>query len=294
MKMQLVEEIRKELKKKVGEKVIITIATVHKNNGVKLLGVTIREEGQSVSPTVYIDRQLEDMKNGLTVAEEVAEDIIRITKENSKCGFDNISALFSKAFILENVEYQIINAGKNADRLEGIPHKEFLDLAITYRVCIENADGERGTVLVSDGIMSTYDISLEELDEVAEKNTAKNGFRLLSMTQVLDGMNEMPEEMISSINEPPMYVLTNTQKVYGAAGMLYIDLYRGLAEKHGGDLYVIPSSVHEVLIFPVEIMDKECVENMICYVNEQEVSEEEFLSNSLYIYRKESDVLEIA
>ena len=63
-------------------------------------------------------------------------------------------------------------------------------------------------------------------------------------------MMGMPVEMMPQDMAPPMYVATNEDKVQGAAVMFYHDFMDQAAKELGGDVFVFPISVHEVLILP--------------------------------------------
>ena len=50
-------------------------------------------------------------------------------------------------------------------------------------------------------------------------------------------------------------MMTNEAKVHGATTMMYKDAVKVLAEKIGGDFYLIPSSIHEVMAIPEGTLD---------------------------------------
>lgn len=85
--------------------------------------------------------------------------------------------------------------------------------------------------------------------------------------------------------------MTNTEKFYGAAAIIYgKDKIRGLAEKEGNDIVIIPSSVHECILFPYdESMPFELLNAMVNEVNTSEVKEEEILSDHVYMYDRQTD-----
>ena len=88
----------------------------------------------------------------------------------------------------------------------------------------------------------------------------------------------------------PMYVLTNKQKLYGAACMLYPGVLKGFAEKIGRDFYILPSSVHEVILVPADSnTDQEALCEIVTEINRTQVAEEEILADSVYFYNKKLD-----
>ena len=95
---------------------------------------------------------------------------------------------------------------------------------------------------------------------------------------------------VDSMNEQfPMYVLTNTYRSYGASCMLYDGLMRKLALRMNTDFYIIPSSVHELILIPVaEEITRDDLDDMIKSINSTEISKEEVLSDTSYIYTREN------
>ena len=87
-----------------------------------------------------------------------------------------------------------------------------------------------------------------------------------------------------------MYMLTNASRVRGAACILYDGLLKRLAGQMGADLYIIPSSIHEVLLVPARNgIEKEDIDRMIQEVNNTVLEPEEFLSDHAYYFSREQN-----
>lgn len=85
-----------------------------------------------------------------------------------------------------------------------------------------------------------------------------------------------------------MYVLSNKSRVDGAACMLYPNLIQDFAEAIQSSFYIIPSSIHELLLLPTRHLEEsQEIKSMIREINDTQVSAEEILSYSLYLYDKE-------
>ena len=75
------------------------------------------------------------------------------------------------------------------------------------------------------------------------------------------------------------------------------DEYQGetikeFASKVGSDLYIIPSSVHEVLLLPNNIeYDKDYLTDLVKEVNSGELSTEDILSDHVYYYSRKDDAI---
>ena len=90
----------------------------------------------------------------------------------------------------------------------------------------------------------------------------------------------------------PMYIMTNRQEVNGASVLLYDDVLQTFALKKKTDFYIMPSSIHEVILIPKsKSPDLKDLNEMINEVNETQVQEEEVLSDHAYYYEKNTHTL---
>lgn len=82
-----------------------------------------------------------------------------------------------------------------------------------------------------------------------------------------------------------MKVLSNTKRLHGAVCMLYPGVLKEMADRMGGDFFILPSSVHETILLPDagEGLNG-ALRQMIREVNSTKVAPEEVLSDTLYRY----------
>ena len=91
---------------------------------------------------------------------------------------------------------------------------------------------------------------------------------------------------------PPLYVLTNETQICGAACMLYPALLEEFAENVGKDLYVLPSSIHEVLLLPTDTRcADESLRALVQSVNSEQLPLSQQLSDTVYYYSREANGL---
>ena len=103
------------------------------------------------------------------------------------------------------------------------------------------------------------------------------------------------ENMVDEIalnNSFNMYVFTNTYGINGAS----VILYNGLLDKFAGqikkNLYVIPSSIHEVIVIPkCKEWDAESLKEMVTDINNTQVPDEDVLSSNIYEYSRSKKAL---
>ena len=182
------------------------------------------------------------------------------------------------------VAYKLINAEKNQELLKKIPHLPYLDLAIVFYCLLADTPVGNATVLIHNSHMKLWNIRCADLYRDAKANMGK------LLPARLSGMAEVIRELSGGREEPenvgvPMYVLTNTQKSLGAACILYDGVLKSCAARLGEAYYVLPSSVHEVIMVPVSAVgDEQELTAMVRDINRTQVRDTEVLSDNIYLY----------
>ena len=291
MREAIVKELVGAVKEIAGNEYSVTIQETTKNNDVKRLGIEIEKPGETVVPRLYVDGIVDGLEYGFMTVEEAAKKVFEMYQNIDWMTIEmNVEEWSDRKFILDHVEYQLVNAERNAGKLKDTPGKKIVDLIAIYRV----VDGMHSYVLTND-ILDGYKISLEELDEAAKKNAEKSGFSVRTINEVmyeLIGVNVGPE--IEEPDEPQTYVLTNAKKLYGANIMLYKEYLEIVAERMNGDFYILPSSIHELLAVPVSNTGLEQLREMVKEVNDNVVAPEEILGYEVYRYNIETGEVEVA
>ncbi len=293
MKAEILKGIGNAVMKEIGERCEISFSEVTKNNSSVKQAVDIRRAGSMVSTRIYVDGMLSKIESGRMSIHDAAAEIADIYQYAEDGQFSDITERLSREFILKNVVYQIINTERNAERLHTMPHRELLDLSAIYRVIVGSDSEGIASIAVSHEFCSIYGISGEELDISAMQNTREKGFCVMTMAEIIESMIGAPIE--GSKNDGfPMFILTNASRDSGAAVMLYEEYFGELAEKLQSSLYVMPSSIHEVIAVPEDGFDPDDLRRMVSCVNAAEVADEEILGYNVYRYDLEAERLEIA
>lgn len=190
------------------------------------------------------------------------------------------------------IVYRLINTDKNERLLEDIPHINFLDLSIVFHCLTKQTMFCTKYNLIRNVHFQQWNVSLDRLYEAANKNTQKIlGYEMRSMRSMMcEMMRENPEKFDSELldrleNSIPMYVVSNKSRTEGASCMLYPKLIEDFAEALGENIYIIPSSINELILLPA-INDNAGIyfKNSIREVNDTNMKLEEILSYSLYYY----------
>lgn len=279
----LAENVVACLRDLVGEGVTVRHADVVKNNGVVRQGISLITENANAFPTFYVDDYCSILKSGGS-AEDVARKMFEDFVSGKHGAVQADIPELSEAFFREKARIRLVNYERNKARLAEMPHRRVMDLAVVAH--FETTLGEnRGTALITNTLLERAGMSAEELIKCAIANTGREGFVFKSMQEVLSELTGAPAD---AFPEDPMLVGTNKDKYLGAAILLYPDAFAGVAEKlHEEGLWILPSSVHEVIILPKsEGRDVEELQEMVRGVNGDtgSVPSTDFLSDSVYEY----------
>lgn len=275
----------------------VSVERVVKNNALTLDGIVIRREGECLTPTIYLNGMYEEYCNGKTV-DAIVEEIIDIDK-NQRLKFEVDPDYFCNfEQVKGNIFAKLINFDKNEELLNRLPHRKFLDLAIIYYGVFDGFSDGVGMWNITNEVLKGYSIDEDALYQNAMNNTIKKQpYFIKTMMELLGEI--MPEEEYSqyvdedmvAMRRTPMYVMSNEDKIFGAITVLYPGVLNDFYEKHG-DFYVLPSSVHEVILIPVsEGIEEKELQSMVVEVNRTALKTEEFLSDNVYIYEGDKNKL---
>ena len=284
------ECIMEALKERFGDESKIEYREVLKNNGVKLDGLVVRFNDSLISPTVYVNDYYDSFIGGAEI-NEIADNIERLIKENSiKEDFDA-----DRLILFENVKdrivFKLINYDRNKELLKTVPHKKYLDLAIVYYISVKEDIFESASILINNSHLKLWNKSEEEIHKIAVSNSP-NIMKpdLKSMNQTLREImcrNEIGEDEEEEFEDCSMYVLSNKKKQFGASVILYENLMKDFSDRIKSDIWIIPSSVHEVIMIPSKYVDSASgLDEMICEVNATQVPLTDILSDHAYKYSR--------
>lgn len=261
----------------------VKIRTVNKIN--QVLDEMYIKTDQPYAVTLYLNPMYEQYRQGRPMDELLEEAAALMTQAETQIEKKEITP----DFIRENVFLCLVNRNSNRELLKTVPYKEYQDLAILYRFRF----GPDEIGLVTKTLQEYLKIGEEELYTLAVQNTKKFYPPVIEdMNPVVGSMlkengrteNEIQEMLMKIPEEYRMYIVSNSEKFYGAASILYDDVLHELTEKLGDDLYLMPSSLHEMLAVSCKNKDPYELAYMVQEINYDEVSLENQLSNNVYYY----------
>ena len=287
----------------------VMVHKVTKNNNLVLTGISIRSKEVNLAPTIYMDGYYNDYKNGRPMVEILAEVERAYNTYKAEQDFD-VSSITDFNLVQDKICYKLVNRDKNKELLADAPYLPFCDLAVIFYVVVSEDSVGTGTVTIHNNLMEMWgNPDIKELYQVAKNNTQRRyKGRVSNMMEIMgeiisSDVDNLDPDMVDAFfemdsvyedNMVPMFVATNSKKVNGAGVILYDGLLRTFAEKIGGDFFILPSSVHEVIFVPANgDMDARYLIQMVKEVNATEVSPDEVLSDNVYMYHADEDRVEM-
>lgn len=142
-----------------------------------------------------------------------------------------------------------------------------------------------GLAHVNSEMFAMYGVSLDELFDIAMENTMAD-IAIKDMRQVIIELSGGdPDDFDMLPGYPQQLVITSTDKYYGAVGMISGKIMEKACRKLNTDkVYILPSSVHEVIVVSAENIDVADLENMVRDINASIVDDRDRLSNYVYMY----------
>ena len=264
----------------------VELRTVTKNNGIELTGLTIRLSDETVTPNVYLESFYKESEGVIT--DSLIDKIIAVSESHR---VDNMSLDFLKDYdnIKSGLRVRLINTESNKSLLDNVPHKAFMDLSmIAYYQFDSNSQFGNASFIIRNQQIKLWDQVPSRVLSDALNNTYSSRKAIIrSMFEVLTETFDFPEDF-SDLDNDMMYV-ARTSDLFGANVMLYMSDLKCFARSIDSDLYVIPSSIHEVILVPVKKAPTEsALTQMVNEVNGSEVSPEEVLSDHVYYFSMDS------
>ena len=179
----------------------------------------------------------------------------------------------------------VFNLEKNREYIEKTQcvYQERLDLAYAcYIEIIEEEKRDVAMINVSKGMLELWGISEHELIETAEKNAI---YDVKPMSVLIKELTKQPMRSELEHEADAMYVVSNENRRRGAAGIFNTELIQKRAEELGCNFYILPSSLHEIILMREDMApEMEILREMVQEINSTQVLVEDYLSDSIYYY----------
>lgn len=266
---------------------------VEKNN-VSLTGLTIRKAGEAMAPNFYLEPYYEQYQAGKST-EEIGENIAILYEQIAAPDF-MLREITSYAEVKEHLEIRLVSKENNKAYLtKGLYRLNEVGAEVVYINLGKSEEGQ-ASVRVTKELMRQYNISPEVLFSQAYQNTVEqHPLEIKTMHEVMQEiMGAEMEQFLGEIpaDEPQMYVVSNTQRMNGATVLMYPDALKKIAERVGGEYYLLPSSTHEILAIPKnQAPTPNELRQMVREINRDQVEPTERLSNEVFLYEAKENQL---
>lgn len=322
--------MKKSVKEAVGAGYNVEINHVIKNNSIELDGLVVLKDKECITPNIYMNSYYEKYLAGEPV-KQMVEDIIRIYKRSREDSERNgLHIRYELDEMKSCIIFRLINYDRNRKLLMDVPYIQFMDLAVTFHCLVKNNEKGIGTIRITNEHVRNWKVDIGYLKEIARVNTpmlfppvirnmneilheilqgegissslnygetrefSANSADIASYGSPSEGEDFYPvmPDRAESAKTNTMYVITNAKGINGASCLLYPAVIKNLALKLDSDLYILPSSIHEIIAVKANgTMNKKAFREMVFDVNRTQVPEEDILSDNVYFYSRDRDAI---
>ncbi|CCY59526.1 putative uncharacterized protein [Clostridium sp. CAG:632] len=264
-----------------------SINHVVKNNSVELDGICLHRAGDTLSPTVYLNHFYEEYLEGRPLHSILSEIAATLSSEVPELEV-NTSLYDNYDAIRHQIIFRLVNYERNEELLTSCPYLPFCDLAITFRWLVHSDSSGIASALITNKEMELWNITLEELYQTASINTRRLFPATIQpiqqlLSEYLDKDADIQELLDQTPDELQLFILSNEPRINGSTSMIYDGILADFAKKIKKDLYILPSSIHEVLLMPAtKEIEEQALLNLVRDANRTVVGLPDILSDSIY------------
>ena len=262
--------------------------------------MTVTPEGARVGVNIGIERFYDAYNEGRPFDEVVDKAVETINHGiNERPDFD-IDSFTDYSQMKEKLAMEVVSAETNKEMLENVPHKDLEDMAVVYRFVLSSDDEGRASILVTNQMLESMGVTPEQLHaDALEIAPQIKPAEIRGMSEVMAEMMGMEQAEALGImpmrpEDEQLFVATVPDKTHGAGVLAYQNFMDQAAERVGGDFFILPSSIHEVLIVPDNgRMDLKELEAMVRDVNATQVAPADKLTDNVYHYDSKEKIFEL-
>ena len=261
------------------------VQQVKKPGNLTLTGILIRVKNLPVAPCFYIDEEYTRHLNGTPIA-DIASRVAANMKNSATPASDiDISLItdFDKA--KSNIIPRLIDIrpGKNDGYLKDRICNPMAgtQIGIIYDITLPNNVNAEMTVGVTSNLLETWNITPDDLHELAIRNGSK--LRPVYFSDMFSMLNDLsPLPFPEAEPDTTMFVLTTKNKSNGASVILYPETIEMLHTRFPKGFWLLPSSVHDWIIVHKDLGDPDMLKEMVMAINASEVLPADQLADEVF------------
>jgi len=287
-----IKAVLEEVSVQLGEGFLAVCEDKLGNNDTVIRQIAIYDSIQSEALCFGMDMYFEMFQNSHDIRLIASDMVKQYRKQGQKSADIRWFTDWEKA--RDKIVFRLAGTERNKKMLAEVLHRDILHLGLSMVFyAVSDADSEiSASIRIKNSHLDMWGITEDCLFAQAWKNTpVQMKASVESMETVLHG--EKSAQCLAETQ--PVYILSNEQKLYGAGCMLYEGVLEQAAEVIGSGFYVLPSSVHEVMLYPSDGISRKEAEGLLVLVSEINHSDvlrtEDVLIDEVYYYNKDKHEL---
>lgn len=271
------ENVRDRVAEMTGKEV--EVRKVTKANE-ELTAIVIRDG--NVGMNFYVDYDF----NYDTPIEDCAEKIADSYDATPRLPFDAENLDFGFESIKDKLVARVLDMQRNKSFLEDAVYE---DVGCGLALVADIVEGDY-RITVRKGLAESNHYDKNELFSTALKN-GESGAKLMNMTAALFGGGDNVLESGSEV-DGEMFVLSNKKCFFGASTMFCNGMLEKIKDVLGGAFFVLPSSIHEVIIVP-DSGDKSAkdLKEIVVTANKTVLEPKDILSDNVYRFGNKLEIV---
>ena len=245
---------------------------------------------QAVVADIYPENYYEDYFSGQKSLDEIGESILNFYDKATGEFREEYEMLEDYSQIRNKLSFMFINRHRNRDMLKQLVYIDYGDIALILQVVFINRK-QYGVVSskINYQMLKHWGISKEQLYTDAFMSAPNiTPAKIMTEDEAICECLGVPCKGDEKAN---MYTVINGIYQMGSGVILYKGLGEVIKKKTGKkDFYVLPSSIHELLLVPVDIsVSVKELKQMVKQVNRDQVSVEDYLSDEIFTYNADTE-----
>ena len=295
-KQILMDELWEQKPQEISEYQIKTI--IKQNEKISDCVTPVYADGGNLAPILYLEQFYDpdyDTEQIKTLASQLTNHFLEAHRVQSHFDISQINPHTAQT----HLTLRLYNRALNPEIEQTCAHIDCLDLMAVPRWIVGNTQEISSSFLVNRDVQRTLlHMTDDELLKIARQNALNQHFSVIGMNQLLRRMlKEVPEEVVSEMvptDGEVMFVMSNEEKQFGATALLFPELLKKASSIVGeSNFYVIPSSVHELVVIPCSRVDDPAdLVFMMKSINAEQVAVQDRLGDG-NVYRFDGQKLHI-
>jgi hypothetical protein len=284
---QVTDELADRLREEGYNHVTIGVRTVETVGG-SYEAVNVKRTGSEIAVSANLSKAYETYMAGISL-DEIAENMAyQIGSALNQLPLLDSDSITDYQNVKDRLIVDLVPGDQLRKSLKNVPHRQMADMAIVYKVMVDPGDISKGTILINNSLLEQYGITPQQLQKDALENASRiRPAKIMGMSEMLKQESLGEEELL--------FVASSPDAMHGAGVIAYPGFLDQAAQKLGGDFFVLPSSIHEVILAKDDgLLHAEELTDLVRTVNQNEVAPEDRLSDNAYHFDSREHIFELA